>query len=398
MTNGFVSPPDGDLKQFVFTDNVFLLEQSIGSQLFTYGDNQSGQLGDNTVVRKSSPIQTVTGGVNWQQMACSGFLTVGATAGVKTDGTLWNWGLNTNGNLGDNTTVSKSSPVQTVTFASNWKQVSISRHLSAAIKKDGTLWTWGIGTSGQLGDSTAVSKSSPVQTVAFNTNWMQVSAGYYHIAAVKTDGTLWSWGLNANGQLGDGTTVNKSSPVQTVTFDTTWQQVSCGYRFTVATKTDGTLWTWGRNGRGVLGDGTTVAKSSPVQTAAYGNNWRKTIDCQSNFSYSSGGIKTDGTLWMWGRNAYGELADNTTVDKSSPIQTISGGTSWKMVAGGYRQISALKIDGTIWNWGNNAYGQLGDNTTVSKSSPIQTVVGGTNWRQTSCGWQHNIATTNGNVS
>ena len=397
MTTGFVSAPDGDLKNFVFTPNVFLIEQSIGGQLFTYGANQTGALGDNTTVNKSSPIQTISTGVTWQQMACSGFLTVGGTAGIKTDGTLWVWGVNTNGNIGDNTTVNKSSPVQTVTFASDWKQVSISRHLSAAIKKNGTLWTWGLNTNGELGDNTAVSKSSPVQTVAFNTNWMQVACGYYHVSAIKSDGTLWSWGLNANGQLGDNTTTDRSSPVQTTAFGSNWRQVSCGYRYTVATKTDGTLWSWGRNARGQLGDNTTISKSSPVQTFAYGTNWRKTIDCQSNFSYSSGAIKTDGTLWIWGRNAYGELGDNTTVDKSSPIQTVSGGTSWKMVAGGYKQFSAIKVDGTIWNWGNNAYGQLGDNTAVNKSSPVQMIVNGNNWRQTSCGWQHNIALTNGNI-
>jgi len=133
----------------------------------------------------------------------------------------------------------------------------------AAIKTDGTLWTWGANaTYGQLGDNTVAPKSSPVQTVAFGANWKQVTSGGFHCAATKTDGTLWGWGRNDSGQLGDNTVAPKSSPVQTVAFGTNWKQVSCGYTHTAAIKTDGTLWVWGSNANGALGDNTTTSRSN----------------------------------------------------------------------------------------------------------------------------------------
>ena len=152
------------------------------------------------------------------------------------DGTLWTWGYNPYGSLGDNTTTNKSSPVQTIAGGTNWKQVSASGSHTAAIKTDGTLWTWGQNNFGQLGDNTTTSKYSPVQTIAGGTNWKQVSCGTMHTAAIKTDGTLWIWGSNSYGQLGDNTTTYKSSPVQTISAGTDWKQVSCGYNHTAAIK------------------------------------------------------------------------------------------------------------------------------------------------------------------
>jgi alpha-tubulin suppressor-like RCC1 family protein len=356
--------------------------------LWTWGYNINGQLGDNTTVNKSSPIQTVAGGTNWKQVSSG----VQSTAAIKTDGTLWTWGYNTNGTLGDNTFVNKSSPVQTVAGGTNWKQVACGFYNTAAIKTDGTLWTWGYNINGQLGDNTIANKSSPVQTVAGGTNWKQVTC-YYHTAAIKTDGTLWTWGYNNYGQLGDntgGAGTYKSSPVQTVAGGTNWKQVACGFYNTAAIKTDGTLWTWGYNINGQLGDNTIVDKSSPVQTVAGGTNWNQVACGDSN---NTAAIKTDGTLWLWGANDRGTLGDNTIVDKSSPVQTVAGGTNWKQVACGFYNTAAIKTDGTLWTWGDNSYGQLGDNTIVNKSSPIQTVAGGTNWKQVYAGYYNTAAIT-----
>jgi len=195
---------------------------------------------------------------------------------------LWLWGSNSNGLLGDNTVVNKSSPIQTVAGGTNWKQVSCGFEHIAAIKTDGTLWSWGDGTLGQMGDNTIVNKSSPVQTVAGGTNWKQVACVFSHTAAIKTDGTLWLWGYNGSGQLGDNTIVNKSSPIQTVAGGTNWKQVACGDSHTAAIKTDGTIWTWGFNNSGQLGDNTVVNKSSPIQTVAGGTNWKQ-VSSTGNF-------------------------------------------------------------------------------------------------------------------
>jgi len=145
------------------------------------------------------------------------------------EGGLWNWGDNACGQLGDNSTINKSSPVQTVSGGTNWKQVDAGGTTAAAIKTDGTLWLWGSACRGQLGNNSTINRSSPVQTVSSGTNWKQVSAGNYHTAAIKTDGTLWLWGnASFDGRLGDNSTINKSSPVQTVSSGTNWKQVDAG--------------------------------------------------------------------------------------------------------------------------------------------------------------------------
>jgi alpha-tubulin suppressor-like RCC1 family protein len=392
----FISGPDGDLKT-AFVSDAWLLDQFVGNNLFNWGDNSYGKLGDNTapagnstVANKSNPVQTVAGGINWKQVACGGF----DTAAIKTDGTLWCWGYNWTGSSGDNTIIHRSSPVQTITLGTNWKQVSVGNLFTAAIKTDGTLWCWGDNQYGALGDNTVVNKSSPVQTVTGGTNWKQVSAGYGCTAAIKTDGTLWVWGQNNYLQLGDNSaTSRRSSPVQTAAFGTNWKQVSAGVYNMAAIKTDGTLWCWGYGGYGANGNNdNTSPRSSPVQTVAGGTNWKQ-VSCNTHVA----AIKTDGTLWTWGNNSNGQLGDNTITNRSSPVQTITLGTNWKQVSCGTLTTAAIKNDGTLWLWGKNAYGQIGDNTRTDRSSPVQTTAYGNNWKQVSNGTFRAAAVTNGDI-
>ena len=352
---------------------------AVGSASSTFG-----MLGDGTTVGKSSPVQTTAYGTNWVSVS-GGYR---AAHAIKSDGSLWNWGMAQFGVMGDSTTSNRSNPSNGILGENNWNQVSMkNRGTTAAIKTDGTLWLWGRNSYGSLGDNTIVNKSSPVQTIAFGTNWKQVLAGQNNSAAVKTDGTLWIWGLGTAGQLGDNTIVSKSSPVQTIAGGTNWKSVAgtggAGLSGSIAAiKTDGTLWIWGGNANGQLGDNTSVtSRSSPVQTVAFGSNW-KSVSC--GYSHTAA-IKTDGTLWTWGINSSGQLGDNTTTSRSSPVQTIAGGTNWKSVACGSNSSACIKTDGTLWVWGNNANGQLGDNTIVSKSSPVQTIMYGTNWKKVDFG-------------
>ena len=368
-------------------DDVFVSADAFREgNLWTWGRNNNGNLGDNTIINRSTPVTTFAGGANWKQVSDGSY----HTTAIKTDGTLWTWGRNDFGNLGDNTIITRSTPVTTFAGGTNWKQVAGGGAHTAAIKTDGTLWTWGNNSSGQLGDNTTTDRSTPVTTFAGGTNWKQVTSGGSFTAAIKTDGTLWTWGNNSSGQVGDNTTTNRSTPVTTFAGGTNWKQVSCGGSHTAAIKTDGTLWTWGNNTDGRLGDNTTTTRSTPVTTFAGGTNWKQ-VAC--GFFHTSA-IKTDGTLWTWGYNFNtGQLGDNTTTQRNTPVTTFAGGTNWKQVACGFYHTSAIKTDGTLWTWGVNSNGQLGDNAVISRSTPVTTFAGGTNWKQVACAGDNTAATT-----
>ena len=186
---------------------------------------------------------------------------------TKTDGTLWAWGNNADGALGQNASepARVSSPVQIP--GTNWdRPIQGGYRVYGASKTDGTLWLWGYNNHGQLGDNTSASKSSPIQIPGTTWNAANVSAHGFHTKAVKTDGTLWSWGYNDQGSLGHNNRTKRSSPVQVP--GTTWKTVSSAYQASVVTKTDGTLWSWGYNGYGQLGLNNIIRRSSPVQVGS----------------------------------------------------------------------------------------------------------------------------------
>jgi alpha-tubulin suppressor-like RCC1 family protein len=369
-------------KEFVMEYYPDLIPSMLTPQLWTWGDNASGRLGDGTITNRSSPGTTAGGGTNWKQVSCG----YGHSAAIKTDGTLWTWGDNYNGQLGD-FIFNRSSPGTTAGGGTNWKQVACGNRHTAAIKTDGTLWTCGYNLNGELGDDTQTDRVSLGTTAGGGTNWKQVSCGEIHTAAVKTDGTLWTWGANYHGNLGDGTGTFRSSPGTTAGGGTNWRQVSCGTNCTAAVKTDGTLWTCGYNGHGQLGDGTETERSSLATTAGGGTNWKQ-VAC-GRFHIAA--IKTDGTIWTWGRNLYGGLGDGTGTPRSSPETTAGGGANWKQVSGGSDYTAAIKTDGTLWTWGYNNFENLGDGTTNNSSSPGTVVGGGTNWKQIACGYGHTAA-------
>jgi len=303
---------------------------------------------------------------------------------------LWTWGLNDQsignggqGVLGTGDLTNRSSPGTTVGGASNWIQVSISAIAAGAVKTDGTLWTWGANGSGRLGDGTTNSRSSPGTTAGGGTNWKQVCLNS-STAAVKTDGTLWTWGSDSYGLLGTGTlNASRSSPGTTAGGGTNWKQVSAGGSMFAAIKTDGTLWTWGAAGGGKLGNGTTTSRSSPGTTAGGGTNW-KFVNMNSG-SGTVAAIKTDGTLWTWGSNDSGQLGDGTTNERSSPGTTAGGGTNWVHVNTSGQVTSAIKSDGTLWTWGQGFFGALGTNNQTDRSSPGTVAGGGTDWKQVALG-------------
>lgn len=269
------------------------------------------------------------------------------------------------------------------TFAQCWQSISAGEYHSLAIKDDGTLWAWGRNVLYQLGDGTDVNRNIPTQIGTAN-NWVYVHAGYSSSYGIKADGTLWAWGSNGAGKLGVGNT-NWVIPTPTqIGTATNWLSVSDGWYHTIAVKTDGTLWAWGDNEYGQLGDNTTVDKLTPTQIGT-GTNWQSI----ATGIYHSLAIKTDGTLWFWGSrfNIYG-----TSNQNNIPTQ-IGTDTNWLKLAGGQHHCAAIKTDGTLWTWGENSTGQLGDGTTTYRTAPIQ-VGTATDWLEVSTGTRYTIATKN----
>lgn len=328
--------------------------------LFAWGAGANGNLGLGNQTYYSSPKQV--GSLYWN------FVSPGtnSTLAIKNDGTLWSWGQNGGGQLGLGNTTAYSSPKQ-IGALTNWLFIQEKSSSSCAVKTDGTLWTWGQGTNGELGLGNTTSYSSPKQVGAL-TNWTTLPSvkGQFSLA-LRTDGTLWSWGANSQGQLGLGDIVKRSSPTQVGSL-TNWLSASGGNYNSFATKTDGTLWSWGSNNFGGLGLGNTTAYSSPKQIGSL-TNWLKV---SSGYSFALA-IKTDGTLWGWGINNGGQLGlGNSTYAYSSPKQ-VGSLTTWSKISGAQYSSFAIKTDGTLWAWGYNNQGQLGLNvsTAIKYSSPKQ---------------------------
>jgi alpha-tubulin suppressor-like RCC1 family protein len=273
-------------------------------------------------------------------------------------------GANTAGKLGDGTTTARPFFVL-IEPALDWLQVEDGLLSTFGIKEAGTLWAWGDDLNGQLGQGTFnVDVSTPIQ-VGLGVDWVQVSA-YTCVQSIKSDGTLWSWGAGSDGQIGDGTpSDNISSPVQ-VGSDTDWMLARTGLNSSYGIKTTGTLWSWGTNPSGQLGHGDNVNKSTPVQVGT-DTNW---VDLTSGLSMTIA-IKTDGTLWSWGSNTSGQLGHGDTVNKSTPVQ-VGTDTNWMKVGQSFRFASAaIKTNGTLWTWGTGSFGQLGHGNSTNISTPLQ---------------------------
>ncbi|WP_432669935.1 T9SS type A sorting domain-containing protein [Flavobacterium sp. SM2513] len=262
--------------------------------------------------------------------------------------------------------------IATFTNAQCWESVSVGEGHALGIKSDGTLWSWGYNNMGQLGNGTVGWISPFPEQVGADTNWAKVHSGLIHCFGIKDDGTLWAWGSNEKGKLGIGTftLAMSATPLQVGT--STWKMVSSGTNFTIGIRANGTLWGWGENQSGTVGDGSSIDRAAPVLIDA-STNWKMT----SSSTFRTLAIKEDGTLWGWGSNSSNRLGFSVGTPASYmnvvtvPTQ-IGAATDWKSVASGFAHTIALKNNNTLWTWGTGNEGQLGNNsTTTSIPYPLQ---------------------------
>ncbi len=289
------------------------------------------------------------------------------TCTVKTDHTLWCWGSNFYGQLGDATRTNRTVPVQVSGHGTDWVAVTAGASHTCAVKIDHTLWCWGLNGNGEFGDGTTTNSLVPVQVSGHATDWAAVTAFEIRTCAVKTGGTLWCWGDNTFGQLGDGSTTNSLVPVQVSGHATDWAAVTAGSGHTCAVKTNHTVWCWGDNANGQLGDGGSTTNSLvPVQVSGHATDWA----VATAGALHTCAVKTDGTLWCWGDSTFGQLGDGSTTGSPVPVQVSGHATDWAAVTGGEFHTCAVKTDHTLWCWGWNPDGQLGNGSTAGSPVPV----------------------------
>ncbi|MFC4602003.1 alpha/beta fold hydrolase, partial [Cohnella hongkongensis] len=326
--------------------------------VWAWGYNTSGQIGDGTTTNKTTAVQVT--GIDSAVAAATGML---HTIALREDGTVWTWGNNLSGQLGTGNTTGRNVPGQ-VAGLTEVIAIAASGNSSYALKSDGTVWAWGSNNYGQLGDGTQQQRNNPVKLNGIN-GVVGIAAGPLSAYALKGDGTVWAWGNNSNGQLGDGTTTTRVSPVKVENLaDVT--AISAGYTHALALKSDGSVWAWGNTGVG-----------GSFKTPTEMSNLSDVISISAG-TYSSLVLKSDGTVWSWGANTNGQLGDGTTTTRTAPVQVL-GLTDITYVAANVNGGSSLgysvavKQDGTIWSWGSNNYGQLGDGTVTQRLTPVQMI-------------------------
>ena len=370
ILRNFASPPKISSKK--------IGRAAAAGNLFAWGGgNARGQLGTNDTVTRSSPVQV--GPLNdWKQPSPGGQFTIC----TKKDGTLWSWGFGANGRTGLNIDADRSSPVQ-IGALTNWDIPTNGENFCIVKKTDGTLWSWGYNGQGRLGRDYATTFSSPIQ-IGSDTNWATPSSGGGgSVLCVKTTGALFVWGSNSNGQLGVGdTSPRNAGPVQLGSL-TNWSKPSNGASTSMCVKTDGTLWMWGKNSVGQLGQNNTTNTSSPVQVGSL-TDWAtpSTYNSAFNPDIIALCVKTNGTLWAWGSNTYGQLGVGDTVSRSSPTQ-VGALTNWATPAAGQGSALCTKTNGTLFSWGTGV--AVGDGNTIQRSSPVQ-IGTQTNWANPGSGY------------
>ncbi|MFC4303180.1 S-layer homology domain-containing protein [Cohnella boryungensis] len=324
--------------------------------VYSWGQNTKGQLGDGTTGGRKVPTKVAD--LSRVKAVATG---IRSSYAMQEDGTLWAWGMNENGQLGDGTSTNRTKPVL-IAGISGVRAIStgVSYH-TLALTDDGKVWAWGKNDSGELGDGTTIQRDTPVQ-VSGLTDVVAIAAGGWHSMALKSDGTVWTWGNNEFGELGDGSLVNRSVPHQIAISEVT--AISAGNSHSLAVKADGTVWSWGMNTWGMLGDGTSSNRSLPVQTIGVGD-----VKAVSGGGHHSYALTNQGDVWAWGFNNYGEMGDGTLITRYAPINITALKDIAAIAAGGFSG-TAMETDGTVWGWGSNGSGELGDNTTETRLIPV----------------------------
>lgn len=362
---------------YLFGQDAMSAAISFDGTAWSWGSNANGQVGDGTVTNRSSPV-AVLEGISFKQISRDS----SSVMGVDGNGNVFAWGLNTNGQLALNDVTPRSSPV---VIAANpngtkWRQISVNANYGVGMDSGGLAYSWGLNTNGQLGDGTVTTKSSPVLVLG-SKQWRQIFNGPANSLGIDSNGDAYAWGNNANGELGTNDVTPRSSPVLVVGARK-WKQVGCfgssqSSSFGIDVNND--LYAWGYNVSGQLGIGNVTPKSSPTLVLG-GLKWKSIANTGTPISWAMG-IATTGDAYAWGDNAGGELGLNDVTPRSSPVLVV-GGRKWLQLAASSTSAFGIDSTGSAYGWGVNNLGQLGLNDTVNRSSPVLIVGGNIHYQST----------------
>jgi alpha-tubulin suppressor-like RCC1 family protein len=336
-----------------------------------WGFNIAGQLGDTSNLTKRTPVSVRGATKTFCQIAAGGCHTVA----IDKNGRAWAWGYNTTdnlptGQLGDNSTASRRTPVSVAGATKTFCQIVYGNGHTVAIDKNGRAWAWGNNEHGQLGDNTTSSKRTPVSVIGATKTFCQISAGSFFSLAIDINGQVWTWGQNNYGQLGDNTFTSKITPISIVGATKTFCKIAGGQCHTVAIDKNGRAWAWGYNGFGQLGDNSTTYYATPISVLGTSKTF-----CQLAVgACHTVAIDKNGRAWGWGNGSFGQIGNNTELTIiRTPVSVVGATKTFCQIKTGLCHTVAIDKNGRAWSWGTNNVGQLGDNTTSARRTPVSVV-------------------------
>lgn len=348
-----------------FIGTGFLITMTIPTdgQIWGWGYNILGQLGDGSKTSRLTPVSIhgnkktfckINGGLNY-------------TIGLEYNGQVWAWGYNAYGNLGDDSTTNRCTPVSVLGAKKTFCKITSGQNHIIVLQNNGQIWGWGYNNNGQLGDNTVASKRTPVSILGGKKTFCEISASQYSTFGIEHDGQVWSWGYNTYGLLGIDSLDNKSTPVSVLGNKKTFCKIAGGTNHAIGLDYNGQVWAWGYNLYGRIGDNSLTSRLTPVSILGDKKTFCKITGGQNHTVC----IQHNGQVWSWGYNNNGQLGDDSTTSKRTPVSIHGNKKTFCQISTGQNHTIGIEHNGNIWTWGYNTHGQIGDNSTTPRYTPVR---------------------------
>lgn len=333
---------------------------------FGWGYNPYGQVGDNTIDTPSVPVSVQGAAKTFCEIASGDYTTIA----IDKNGRVWAWGYNFSGQLGNNSSISQRTPVSILGTTKTFCKIDGGNNHTVALEKNGRVWAWGANSVGQLGDNSTTQKCTPISILGTTKTFCQISAGASHTVGIDKNGRAWGWGNNVGGRLGNNSTTNQCTPVSVFAFARTFCKIAAGGSHTVAIEKTGIVWAWGSNSFGQLGINSNVSRLVPTSILGTAKTF---CEISAGTSYTVA-IDKNGKVWAWGDNQQGQLGDNSTISKLTPVSICGAAKTFCRIVATEAHTIAVDKTGKVWAWGYNTFSGLGNAATANRSTPVAVCV------------------------